>query len=105
MMGVTSGETTAYPTGAHEFPLFLLGFVLLLSFNCSVLQIILCPLVIFLSVFVLSVLIRSTASYDFIGFFKLSIITLETLYCDRVNLVFSYDVNEISQSINLLITL
>jgi hypothetical protein len=92
MTGVTSGATTAYPKGVHEFTPGLLGFVLLLSYNCTVLQIILCPFSIFLTAFVLSVL-QLTASYDFIGFFKLSLITLFTLEYDLVNLVSSCDVN------------
>ena len=45
--GVTSGATTAYPNGRHEFNPGLLGFVLLLCYKCTVLQIILCPFVSF----------------------------------------------------------
>jgi hypothetical protein len=77
-LGVTNGATTAYPKGAHEFTPGLMGFVLLLGYNCTALQIIICTFGIFLTAFVLAVL-QLTASYDFIGFFKLSLIALLTL--------------------------
>ena len=61
--GATSGAGTAYPSGASEFTPFLVGFVLLdLQLYVYVLQIVVCPFVLFHLAIVLSVLLRYTAS-------------------------------------------
>ena len=54
--GATSGEGTAYPSEASDFiPWFLVGFMLLdLQFYVYVLQIVVCPFVLFLLSIVLS---------------------------------------------------
>ena len=71
--GTTSGAGTANPSGAPEFtPGFQWGFVLLdLYFYVYVLQIVVCPFVLFLLAIVLSVLLRYTDSDYLFGIFKL----------------------------------
>ena len=90
--GVTSGVGTAYPSGAPRFTLgFLLGFVLLdLYFYMYVLQIVVCPFVLFLSAIVLSVLLRYTDSDYPFGFFKLFLYFI----CHNHNLVLSSFMNQ-----------
>ena len=63
MTGATSGTGTAYPYGAPEFTLVLVGFVQLdLWLYVYVLLIVVCLFVLFLLAIVLSVLLRYTDS-------------------------------------------
>ena len=90
--GVTSGVGTVYPSGAPQFTLgFLVGFVLLdLYFYMYVLQIVVCPFVLFLSAIVLSVLLRYTDSDYPFGIFKLFLYYI----CHNHNLVLSSFMNQ-----------
>ena len=74
-MGANSGAETAYPSGTPEFsPRNLVGFVLLdLQFYVYILQIVVCPFVLFLLAIVLSVLRFTDSDYPF-GIFKLFLI-------------------------------
>ena len=63
---------TAYPSGARVHPRFLVGFVLLdLQFYMYVLQIVVCPVVLFLFAIVLHVLLRYKNSDCPFGILKL----------------------------------
>ena len=72
-MGATSGAGTAYPSGVPEFtPRFQwVSCYSIFSFMCNVLQIVVCPVVLFLLTIVLSVLLRFTDSDYPFGIFKL----------------------------------
>ena len=88
--GATSGVVTAYPPKAPQFNSSFQwrSYYLICSFLCSVLQIVVCPSVLFLLAIVLSVLLRFTASDYTFGIFQFFFLHCITGFVVRESLFF-----------------